>query len=386
MLVKIIMRSLFFLFLILTAAPVFSKTLPDKYKDRRSTAKPSISKALFGQLNGQKIYRYTLKNSSGMLVKIINYGAAIVDIESRDRNGKIASVVLGFDSLKSYTGSQNQLLGSAVGRVANRIKDAKFTLYGKEYNLTANIHGGKLGFDRKVWDIEEVPGKNQIALKATYFSEDGEEGFPGNLHVTITYTLTNTNQLKIDYAATTDKATPIVLTNHSYFNLSGGKDNKVLNTELRINADKYLQADGNAMPSGKLLDVKGTPFDFTSTKKIGRDILSDNEQLKFGQGYDLTFALRNQTGKLALAASAYEPLSGRTLEAYSTEPGLVFYSANYISEKVIGRGGKPLTKNAAFCLETQHYPDSPNKPEFPNTILRPGEKFTSQTVFKFGVR
>lgn len=383
MLVKIIVHSFCF---ILVATSVFSKTPPHRYKYRISAAKPSISKALFGDLNGQKIYRYTLKNSSGMLVKVINYGAAIVDIQTPDKDGKMGSVVLGFDSLKSYTGSQNQLLGSAVGRVANRIKDAKFTLDGNEYKLTANIHGGKLGFDRKVWDIEEVSGKTQVALKATYFSKDNEEGFPGNLHVTITYTLTNTNQLKIDYAATTDKATPIVLTNHSYFNLSGGKDDKVLNTELSINADKYLQADRNGIPSGKLLDVKETPYDFTSAKKIGRDILSNDEQLKFGQGYDLTFALRNQTGKLALAASAYEPLSGRTLQAYTTEPGLVFYSANYISEKVIGRGGKPLTKNAAFCLETQHYPDSPNKPEFPSTILRPREKFNSQTVFKFGVR
>ncbi|WP_354355139.1 aldose epimerase family protein [Pedobacter sp. UYP30] len=383
---KKIVRSFFFLFLVLLTTSTFSKSLHRKHKGRFQAVKPTISKALFGELDGQKIYKYTLKNSRGMLVKVINYGAAIIDIETPDRNGEMGSVVLGFDSLKSYTGKQNQLLGSAVGRVANRIFNGKFTLDGREFQLTSNIHGGKLGFDRKIWNIEEVPGKKQVALKVTYFSKDGEEGFPGNLHVTITYTLTNDNQLSIDYAATTDKATPVVLTNHSYFNLSGGKNDKVLNTELSINADKYLQADKDAMPSGKLLDVKGTPYDFTSAKQIGRDILKNDEQLIFGQGYDLTFALRNKTGKLALAASAFEPLSGRTLQVYTTEPGLVFYTANYLNEKIIGRGGKPLAKNGAFCLETQHYPDSPNKPEFPNTILRPGEKFSSQTVFKFGVR
>ncbi len=356
------------------------------YKSNSKHGKPSITKDLFGEIDGRKIYQYTLKNASGMLVKVINYGAEITDIQTPDRNGTMGSVVLGFDSLQSYTGKQNQLLGAVVGRVANRIFGGKFTLDGKEYQLTSNIHGGKLGFDRKIWDIEEVHGKKQVALKVTYFSKDGEEGFPGNLHVTITYTLTNTNQLRIDYAATTDKATPVVLTNHTYFNLSGGKDDKVLNTDLTIYADKYLEADRDAMPSGKLLDVQGTPYDFTSPKQIGRDILKKDKQLTFGRGYDLTFALRNQTGKLALAASAFEPSSGRTLQVYTTEPGLVFYSANYLNEKIIGRGGKPLTKNGAFCLETQHYPDSPNKPEFPNTILRPGEKFSSQTVFQFGVR
>ena len=383
-LVKKIVRTLLLFFLVSATSFAFSKP---SYQDRRiHQVKPSITKTLFGELNGQKIYKYRLTNSSGMFVTVINYGGAIIDIQTPDKNGHLGSVVLGFDSLESYTGAQNQLLGSAVGRVANRINNGKFTLDGNIYRLSANIHGGKLGFDRKIWEIAEVPGNKEVALKVTYFSKDGEEGFPGNLNVTIIYTLTNNNQLKINYTATTDKATPVVLTNHTYFNLSGGIDDKVLNTELSINADKYLQANKDGIPTGKLLNVEGTAFDFTSTHKIGRDILKDDELLKFGHGYDLTYALRNQTGKMALAASAYEPLSGRTLQIYTTEPGLVFYSANYLSEKVIGRGNKPLTRNAAFCLETQHYPDSPNNPEFPNTILRPGERFSSETVFKFGVR
>lgn len=348
--------------------------------------KPSIRKAFFGETEGKQIYQYTLTNSKGMLVKVINYGATITDIITPDKNGEMRSVVLGFDSLTSYTGRMNALMGAAVGRVANRIANGKFTLDGKEYILTSNIHGGLLGFHKKIWDIKELPEKKQVALRMTYFSKDGEEGYPGNLSVTITYTLTNNNELKINYAATTDKATPVVMTNHSYFNLSGGKDDKTLNTELNIFADQYLAATKDNMPTGKIQDVKGTPFDFRESQKIGKHIKENNEQLIWGGGYDLTFVLRNATGKLALAASAYEPLSGRAMQVYTTEPGLVFYTGNYLSEKIIGRGGKPFTKNGAFCLETQHFPDSPNQPGFPNTILRPGETYKSQTVYTFSVR
>jgi aldose 1-epimerase len=348
--------------------------------------KPSISKAFFGETEGQKIYQYTLKNSSGMLVKVINYGGSITDIITPDKNGEPGSVVLGFDSLKSYTGGMNALMGACVGRVANRISNKKFTLDGKEYILTSNIHGGLQGFNKKIWKIEELSGSKEVALKMTYFSKDGEEGFPGNLNVTIIYTLTNNNELKINYTATTDKATPVVLTNHTYFNLSAGKEDKALNTELTILADRFLEATPGPFPTGNMTDVKGTPFDFTKPEKIGKRIADKYEQLTMVNGYDLTYVLRNQTGRLALAASAYEPLSGREMQVYTTEPGLVFYSGNYLSEKVIGRGEKPSTKNGAFCLETQHFPDSPNQPKFPNTILRPGETFTSQTIYKFSVR
>ena len=344
---------------------------------------PGITKVFYGEIAGQKIYQYTLKNNSGMLVRVINYGGAITDIITPDKNGKQESIVLGFDSLKPYTGHENSLFGSTVGRVANRISNATFHLDGKEYKLTANIHGGVTGFDKKIWNIEEVWKRKDVALRLTYLSKDGEEGFPGNLNVTITYTLTQNNELKIDYLATTDKATPVVLTNHSYFNLSGNKSAKVLNTELTIFADQYLeQANGN-IPTGRIKDVEGTPYDFTRSKQIGKHISEVNDG---NPGYDLTYVLRNQTSKLALAASAFDPLSGRVMKVYTTEPGVVFYTGNYLSERVVGRGGKPFTKHGAFCLETQHFPDSPNQPGFPNCILRPGETFKSQTIYKFAVR
>jgi len=346
------------------------------------TEKQAISKTFFGETDGQKVFQYTLTNSKGMQVKVINYGGTITDIITPDNKGQMESIVLGFDSLPSYTGRENALMGASVGRVANRITNKRFTLDGKEYILTSNIHGGVKGFDKRIWEIEELPGKKEVALKMTYFSKDGEEGYPGNLNVTVTYTLTDANELKIDYTAKTDKATPVILTNHSYFNLSGGKDNKALNTELTIKADQYLEAGAGNFPTGKFIEVKGTPFDFTSPQMIGSRIA----EVKENGGYDLTYVLRNQTGKLALAATAYESLSGRMMEVYTTEPGVVFYTGNYLSERTKGRGGKPFTKNGAFCLETQHFPDSPNHPGFPNSILRPGETYKSQTVYKFLVR
>jgi aldose 1-epimerase len=340
--------------------------------------KPSITKAPYGEIDGQKVYEYTLTNSNGMIVKVINYGATITDIITPDRNKKMGSVVLGFDSLRQYRGRDNALLGAVVGRVANRIANKKFTLDGKEYLLPSNIHSGPKGFDKQVWNIEEVPGSKEVALKLTYFSKDGESAFPGNLNVTMIYTLTDNNEVKLKYAATTDKPSPVVLTNHTYFNITGTTD-KVVNTELTIQADKYLEADKNVMPSGKLLDVKGSPYDFSTTKLIGKDI-------ETSQGLDLTYALRNTSGKLAWAATTYDPASGRQLQVYTTEPGLVVYTGNHFSERIIGRGGKSFTKWGALCLETMHFPDSPNQPTFPNVILRPGERFSSETVYKFSVR
>lgn len=348
---------------------------------RNKTEKPSIAKSFFGETEGQKIYQYTLTNNKGMMVRVINFGGTITEILTPDKNGKMGSVVLGFDSLKSYTGSMNALLGACVGRVAGRISNKKFKLDGKEYNLTSNIHGGVLGFHKRIWEIMEIHGNNWIALQLTYFSKDGEEGYPGNLKVIVTYCLTNNNELKIDYTATTDKATPVVLTNHTYFNLSGGMETKVVNTHLTIFADKYLDATNDLIPTGKILKVKRTPFDFTHPRLIGKGI----EEIKGGNGYDLTYVLHNTKGRLSLVANAYEPSSGRTIQVYSTEPGLVFYTGNYLSDKIIGRNGKPMAKYGAFCVETQHFPDSPNRPEFPNTILRTGETFKSQTIYKFSV-
>lgn len=344
--------------------------------------KPTISKKIFGMTDGQNVYEYTLTNSNGIMVKVINYGGTISDIITPDKNGEMASVVLGFDSLEEYKGGKNALMGAIVGRVANRISNAKFTVDSKEYKLSSYIHGGVGGFHRRGWNIEEVPGSNLVALRMTYYSEDGEEGFPGNLNVTVTYSLTNKNDLKIDYTATTDKATPLVLTNHTYFNLSGGKKANILDTELSILADQYLEAAGQNIPTGNILDVKDTPFDFTKKHAIGNHIAD----IKNASGYDLTYVLRNQSGKLAKAATAYEPKSGRVMKVYTTEPGVVFYTSNHLNERITGREGKSFTKYGAFCLETQHYPDSPNKPNFPNSILRPGETFKSQTIYKFSVK
>jgi aldose 1-epimerase len=348
-----------------------------------STKKPSITKELMGQVYGKDVFRFTLQNKTGMQVQLITYGAAVTNIVTPDKFGQMSSVVLGFDSLSQYAGNDNSLMGSTVGRVANRISNKKFKLDGQEYSLSSDIHGGVNGFDKHIWQGKEITKKNKLAVEMTYLSKDGEEGFPGNLLVTVTFTLTNNNDLIIDYKATTDKATPIVLTNHTYFNLSGGKNNKALDTELTVLANEYLEYGDGSMPTGNILSVKQTPFDFTSYKTIGKDI---EKVQQYTKGYDVTFVLRNQTGKLALAAKAFEPLSGRELQVYTTEPGVVFYSGNWLSEKVKGKNGVPYTKNGAFCLETQHYPNSINTPAFPNTILRPNKTYTSQTIYRFLVR
>jgi len=348
--------------------------------------KPGITKSVFGETAGQQVYEYTLTNAKGMQVKVISYGASITDIITADKNGYMGSVVFGFDSLSAYTGRQNALMGAAVGRVANRIAGGQFTLDGTTYKLSSNIHGGRQGFDKKIWKVEEISRGSDYALKLSYFSKDGEEGYPGNLNVNITYTLTSKNELKIDYQATTDQVTHVNFTNHSYFNLSGGRLPTVADTELSILADRYLEANRDNIPTGKILELKGTPLDFSKAQTIGKRIAEDHPALKMGNGYDLTYVLRNQSGRLKLAAKAYEPMTGRTLEAYTTEPGLVFYTANHLNPGIIGRGQKPSVKYAAFCLETQHYPDAPNHPEFPSTVLKPGQTFKSQTIYKFSVK
>ncbi|MFH7001800.1 aldose epimerase family protein [Flavobacterium bizetiae] len=365
-----------FLFLALLVTDNAFSQNPDQSK------KSFITKKKIGQVQEQDVFEYTLQNKTGMQVQLITYGAAITNVITPDKDGKMSSVVLGFDSLSQYAGSDNSLMGSTVGRVANRISNKKFTIDGQEYTLSSDIHGGINGFDKRVWKAKEISKKNELFVEMTYLSKDGEEGFPGNLLVTVTFSLKN-NDLVIDYKATTDKATPLVLTNHTYFNLSGGKSTKALNTELTVFADQYLEYGDGSLVTGKILNVKQTPFDFTTPKTIGKDI---EKVQQYTNGYDVTFALRNQTGKLALAAKAFEPLSGRALEVYTTEPGVVFYSGNWLSEKVKGRNGVPYTKNGAFCLETQHYPNSINTPNFPNTVLRPKETFTSQTIYRFLVR
>jgi aldose 1-epimerase len=338
--------------------------------------------------DGQRIELYTLTNGKGMQVAITNYGGVVVKLIVPDRHGKMADVVLGFDDLDGYLGT-HPFFGALIGRYGNRIGNARFKLHGVEYKLEANngnnsLHGGSQGFDKKVWKSREIPG-GEPALELTYLSKDGEEGYPGNLTATVVYTLTNNNELKIDYRATTDKDTVVNLTNHSYFNLAGEGNGDILKTELMINADRFTPIDSTLIPTGELRKVDGTPLDFRKLTAIGARINADDEQLKFGRGYDHNFVLNRQGPGLVLAARAVDPGSGRELEIHTTQPGMQFYSGNFLNGSVKGKGGIAYGPRAAFCLETQHFPDSPNKPNFPSTALKPGQVYHEVTVFKFSV-
>jgi len=346
-----------------------------------------IKRSVFGKMpDGQEVHLYTLTNANGMQVAITNYGGRIVSILAPDRNGKMADVVLGFDNLQGYLDTHTYF-GALIGRYGNRIGGAKFTLDGKVYHLPANngpnsLHGGTKGFDQRVWTAKEIPG-DEPGLELTYLSKDGEEGYPGDMHVKVVYTLEKDNGLKIDYNATTDKDTVVNLTNHSYFNLAGEGNGNILNTVLWINSDEITPVDATQIPTGKIEKVDGTPFDFRKPTPIGAHINEDNQQLKYGQGYDINYILNRKGPGLELAARAYDPESGRELEVYTTEPGIQFYSGNFLDGTIHGKGGVAYGKRSAFCLETQHYPDSPNHPSFPTTELKPGQTFHQVTVFKF---
>ena len=362
----------------------FAATSCNSNNSKEQTNKNAIMETHYGEVNGKEIKEYTITNASGMEVSIINYGGTVTKIITPDKAGKKADVILGYDSLAGYLQTGNPYFGCLVGRYGNRIANGKFSLDGKEYSLATNnngqsLHGGNKGFDKVVWDAEKLPGDS--SLKLTYLSKDGEEGYPGNLSVTVVYTLTVDNALKIDYSAETDKATPINLTNHCYFNLSGGADSTILNHELQINANKFTEVNEVLIPTGKLPDVKNTPMDFTTAKAIGKDIDSVKG------GYDHNWVLNRKGTGLELVTSLYHPASGRYMEVYTTEPGIQFYSGNFLD------GSLKYTKNnvkyvlhAGLCLETQHFPDSPNQPSFPNTILKPGEKYHHTSLYKFSVK
>lgn len=327
---------------------------------------------------------FVLKNSKGMEVHVINYGGIVTKMLVPDRDGKIADVVLGFDKAEDYQKHpEHPYFGAIIGRYGNRIAKGKFTLDGKEYKLAVNngpnhLHGGIKGFDKVFWDVKE--GKNTLSL--SYTSKDGEEGYPGNLKVNVTYTLTDNNELKIDYVATTDKATPVNLTNHSYFNLSADKSQSILNHELMINADAYTMVDKDLTPTGEQKAVKGTEMDFTKSKVIGKDIAA----VKEGGGFDHNWILRDQSKAMKLAATLYDPKSGRMMEVMTMEPGIQFYSGNFLDGKLVGKNGDAYLKNDGLCLETQHFPDSPNHPNFPTTTLKPGETYKTSTVYKFSTK
>jgi aldose 1-epimerase len=358
-----------------------------------SEAKSKMQEQPFGKTeDGQAVDLYTLTNDKGMEVSITNFGATVVSIKVPDRNGKMADVVLGYDDLKGYeTGTA--FFGGTVGRYANRIAHGQFTLDGKVYHLPKNdgdntLHGGLKSFNKHLWTAKDVSTSSAQALQLMYLSKDGEEGFPGNLTATVTFTLpAERNELRIDYGATTDKDTVVNLTNHSYFNLDGEGNGTILGAEVMLNAKQFTPIDATLIPTGELRNVQGTPFDFTKLTPIGTRINDDNEQIKFGKGYDHNWVIdRKIPGSLTLAAEAYDPKSGRELQVLTTEPGVQFYTGNMLDGTIHGKGGKIYKRRYAFCLETQHFPDSPNHPNFPSTELKPGEHFHSTTIFRFSVK
>lgn len=338
----------------------------------------------WGVVDGKEVMQYTFLNGRGMTVKILSYGGTITDILTPDRKGKQGNVILGFNSLEGYLQKGNPFFGCLVGRYANRIANAQFVLDGKTYSLAANdngnsIHGGIKGFDKKVW--ESVFSADNNSLRLTYRSPDGEEGFPGNLEVTVIYTLSDKNELIIDYTAVTDAATPVNLTNHAYFNLSAGTEADILNHELTLKALYYTITNNKVIPTGDMTPVKGTPYDFNSSKKIGQDIAQT------GNGYDNNFVLGNTDGTLKAFSALYHAASGRLMETATTQPGVQLYTANYLNGHLKHTHDNIVYgKHSGICLETQHYPDSPNQPAFPSTILRPGEKYHQVTVYKFSVQ
>jgi aldose 1-epimerase len=342
----------------------------------------------FGTHDGRPVTLYTLTNSHGLEVQAMNYGAIIVSIRVPDRKGEFADVVLGHEKLDGYTPNP-PYLGALVGRYANRIANGKFTVDGKEYQLAKNdgpntLHGGIKGFDKVMWEGEPLKGKAGVAL--TYLSKDGDENFPGNLKVKVTYTLSDDNELHIDYEATTDKATPINLSQHSYFNLAGEGTGDILNHEVMLNADRFTPVDKTLIPTGELRPVKGTPFDFTTSTKVGARIDENYEQLVLGHGYDHNWVINRKGAGLELAARVYEPTSGRVLEVLTTQPGVQFYTGNFLDGTITGKQGHVYKHRYGLCLETQHFPDSPNHPDFPSAIVKPGETFRSKTVFKFSTK
>ena len=349
----------------------------------------TLTQASFGKTtDGQEITQYTFTNA-GITAKVIDYGAILTELHVPDAKGNVADVVLGFDNVKQYE-TESPYFGATTGRVANRIAKGKFTLDGKEYTLATNnapnhLHGGIVGFNKKIWKAETLKTIEGPAVKFSYTSPDGEEGYPGNLAVEVTYTLTKDAELRIDYKATTDKATPINLTHHTYFNLAGQGNGTILKHELELTADHYTPVDATLIPTGNIAKVEGTVFDFRRPAPIGGRIhlLKGDAATKDPGGYDLNYVLNNQTGKVALAAKLHDPSTGRIMEIWTDEPGIQFYTGNFLDGSLTGKAGKVYQKHFGLCLETQHYPDSINQPKFPSTVLKPGETYTQTCVHKF---
>ena len=348
----------------------------------------NIEMQAFGKTSdGTPVELYTLANDSGMQARITNYGGTLVSLLVPDRGGTPRDVVLGFDTLEEYL-QHSPFFGCLVGRFGNRIAGAKFTLEGVEYTLALNdgpnhLHGGTVGFDKVVWAAQMLRGEDHAGLELRYLSADGEEGYPGNLSVTVVYTLNDENELKIAYSATTDKATVVNLTNHSYFNLAGAGCGTVLDHELTINASRFTPVDHTLIPTGELRSVAGTLLDFRQSTRIGARIDQDDDQLGYGGGYDHNWVLDHEAGSLDLAARVYEPTTGRVMEVHTTQPAVQCYTGNMMPDTLPGKGRQAYVRRGGMCLETQHYPDSPNQPSFPSTVLEPGDAYAETTVFRF---
>lgn len=354
-------------------------------------AKTNIKKQPFGKTpEGSAADLYTLTNNKGMQAAITNFGGIVVQLRVPDRKGNLADVVLGYDDLDGYI-HDKAYLGALIGRYGNRIAQGKFTLGGKAYTLARNngentLHGGLKGFNQALWRAKELPSKNGPALQLEYLSKDGEEGFPGNLSVKVIYTLTDDNELKIEYSATTDKETVVNLTNHSYFNLAGAGNGDILQHQVTLRADKFTPVSESLIPTGELRGVQGTPMDFRTPTAVGARIEQDDQQLKYGRGYDHNWVLESGGSKTpTLAATVFEPGTGRVLEVWTTEPGVQFYTGNFL-DGAKGKSGKVYQRRYALCLETQHFPDSPNQPTFPSTVLKPGQRYHTVTIYKFSAR
>lgn len=393
---RIAKPSIFYCVLLLVFTTIGCKQNKKESQSKMETAKTEseqnpIEETIFGEMpDGTKVKKFTLKNEAGMEVDVITYGGIITRWTAPDKQGSYEDIVLGFDSLEQYLDG-SPYFGALIGRYGNRIANGKFSLDGETYTLATNdgdnhLHGGEKGFDKVLWNATPKNTDAGAVLELTYISEDGEEGYPGKLDVKVTYTLTDNNELDVQYEAVTDKPTVVNLTQHSYFNLSGKLSEPILDHEIYLDADTYLPVDGGLIPTGELRAVAGTPFDFTAPKSIGKEIEADNEQLGLGGGYDHCWVLNQGKEGFGLAASAYHPNTGRLLEVYTNEPGIQFYSGNFLDGTLPAKDGGAYGKRSGFCLETQHYPDSPNQVNFPSARLNPGETYSTRTMFKLSTK